>query len=105
VTSASDIDPNAVVPIADASDASLRIVIARLERSTRFQHYILRADEIDAVWRHLDTALKAAPAEGVPESEVERLRRRLRAVLEAHDLVTSGSAQEAAARLRSELES
>ncbi len=100
MASASEIDPNAVVPIPDSSDASLRIVIERLERSTRFQHYILRADEIDALWRHLDAALKTAQADGLTEREIERLQQRLRAVLEAHDLVTDGEPQEAADRLR-----
>jgi hypothetical protein len=101
VTSAGEINPNAVVPIPDDSDASLHIVIERIERSTRFQHYILRADEIDAVWRHIDAALKAAQTNGLPDAERERLQRRLETVLEAHELVTSGSPQEAAARLRS----
>jgi hypothetical protein len=103
VTSASEIDPNAVVPIPDYSDASLQIVIDRLERSTRFQHYILRADEIDAVWRHIDTDLKAAQARGETNPETEQLQQRLQAVLEAHDLVTNGEPEEAAARLRAVL--
>jgi hypothetical protein len=100
VTSASDIDPNGVVPIPDFSVGSLFVVIDRLERSTRFQHYILRADELDAVWRHIETALNAARSEGGAGAEIERLEQLRDAVLEAHELVVAGSPLEAAARLR-----
>ena len=100
MTGASDIDPNAVVPIPDFSTGSLRIVIDRLERSTRFQHYILRADELDAVWRHVETALSATRSQADTSTDVERLEDLRNAVLEAHELVVAGSPKEAAARLR-----
>lgn len=100
MTNASDIDPNAVVPIPDYSDDSLRIVANRLERSTKFQHYILRADELDAVWRHLDAALKDAQSQGRQDRRTEQLQQLLDAVLQAHELATEGSPMEAAARLR-----
>jgi hypothetical protein len=100
VTGARDIDPNGVVPIPDFSAGSLLMVSDRLERSTRFQHYILRADELDDVWRHIETALNAAQAEGRAGAEVEHLQQLRETVLEAHELVVALSPLEAAARLR-----
>jgi hypothetical protein len=100
VAETGEISPNAVVPIPDYSDASLRLVIDRIERSSRFQHYILRADELDDVGRHIDTALKAAQMQGRGDAEVEPLQHLLATVIEAHDLVVDGSPQEAVARLR-----
>jgi hypothetical protein len=99
VTSANDVDLNAVVPVPDFSTGSLMLVVDRIERSSRFQHYILRADELDAIWRHIEEARKTAhlqPA-GVDIEQLERLQA---AVLEAHELVDNGSPHEAAARLR-----
>jgi hypothetical protein len=98
MTNASEIDPNAIALIPDYSNDSLRIVAQRLEHSTRFQHYILRADELDAVWRHLDAALKDALERA--DAHTQQLQPLLEAVREAHQLVTDGSPLEAAARLR-----
>jgi hypothetical protein len=100
VFSMNDIDPNGVVPVPDFSPESLRTVIDRLERSTRFQHYILRADELDAVCRHIDVALRCLPPRPDSPTEVAHLERLRAAVVEANERVVAGSAREAAERLR-----
>jgi hypothetical protein len=100
VTSTGDTDLNGVVPVSDFSPESLFDVIDRLERSTRFQHYILRADELDAVCRHVDTALRAAVAAPDSAAEVERLERLRSAVIEASEYAASGEPREAAESLR-----
>src|SRR6266496_467030 len=90
VTGDNEIEPNGVVPVPDCSAGSLQMVSDRIERSTRFQHYILRADELDALWRHIETALITAQVEGRSGADVEQLQRLRESVLEAHDLVVGG---------------
>jgi hypothetical protein len=96
----SDLDLNGIAAIPDFSTESLRAVIDRLERSTRFQHYILRADELDAVGRHIDLAIASLPAGPGSASESARLEHLRSVVLKAHEKVDSGSPGEAAELLR-----
>jgi hypothetical protein len=100
LTNPSDLDPNGVIPVPDFSPGSLRILIERLEHSNRFQHYILRADELDAVGRHIDVALDSLPAGLDSAEEVARLERLRTAVAEANECVVSGSPRDAVERLR-----
>lgn len=100
MANAGEINPNGVVPIPDYSYDSLRTVTERIERSSRFQHYILRADELDDVCRHVNEALKAAQAQPSDEAEIERLQQLLSGVLEAHELVLEGSPSQAVERLQ-----
>jgi hypothetical protein len=100
LTSTSDIDPNGVVPIPDYGPESLQIIIARLQCSTRFQHYILRADELDAVGRHIETALQALPHDRGSSEETARLEALRSSVLEAQELVLAGSPAEAVEKPR-----
>jgi hypothetical protein len=103
LTSTSGIDPNGVVPIPDYGPESLQIIIARLQCSTRFQHYILRADELDAVGRHIETAMQAAPLGSGSHEEIDRLEALRSAVLEAQELVLAGSPAEAVEKLRGQI--
>ena len=100
VSGESSADLNRALPVDDFGNDTLLTLVERLERSSRYQHYILREAELDDVWRHVETALKVAQAEGRQGSETEPLRRLLDAVMAAHDLVADGSPLDAAARLR-----
>ncbi len=93
-------DLDRALPIDDFGNDTLLTITERLEQSGRYQHYILREAELDDVWRHVETALKNAQAQGLAGPELDELQRLLDAVMAAHDLVAEGSAQEAAARLR-----
>jgi hypothetical protein len=93
-------DLDRALPVDDFGNDTLLVLTERLEQSSRYQHFILREAELDDVWRHIETALKVADAQGRAGPEVDELRRLLDAVMAAHDLVADGSAGEAAARLR-----
>jgi hypothetical protein len=93
-------DLDRALPVDDFGNDTLLTITERLEQSTRYQHYILREAELDDVWRHVETALKNAQAQGHDGPEVAELQRLLEAVMAAHDLVADGSAREAAAPLR-----
>lgn len=93
-------NPNQVVPVDDFGNDTLLQLVERIEQSTRFQHYILREAELDDVWRHVETALKAPGIAGRADASAHRLQDLLDAVMEAHDLIAAGEAAAAAARLR-----
>lgn len=101
VSGDADADLNRALPVDDFGNDTLLTVVERLERSSRYQHFILREAELDDVWRHVETALKVAEAESHGEVDIGSLRSLLEAVMAAHDLVADGSPLDAAARLRS----
>src|SRR5713226_8632478 len=91
-------DLDRALPVDDFGNDTLLVVTERLEQSTRFQQFILREAELDDVWRHIETALKGARAQGRMGPDVDELQSLLDAVMGAHDLVAEGSPMEAAAR-------
>jgi hypothetical protein len=96
----SDADLNRALPVDDFGNDTLLTVVERLERSRRYQHYILREAELDDVWRHVETALKVAEENADSGPRIESLRTLLGAVMAAHDLVADGDSISAATRLR-----
>jgi hypothetical protein len=100
MSSAADADLNRALPVDDFGNDTLLTIVERLERSSRYQHYILREAELDDVWRHVETALKIAQEEAGAQPEVPSLQRLLDAVMAAHDLVAGGEPLQAAGRLR-----
>ena len=95
-------NPAHVVAVEDYSEATLRNIVAHLEASTAFEHFIYRESELDAVCRLIEVALDHC--EDRPPEEDARLGRLLAAAREAHDLVADERPQDAARRLRQELE-
>jgi hypothetical protein len=93
-------DLDRALPVDDFGNDTLLVITERLEQSSRYQHFILREAELDDVWRHIETAIKVAHAQGREGADVEELQHLLDAVMAAHDLVADGDAREAAARLR-----
>ena len=51
------IKPGHIVTVADLSPDTLRDVIAHLEVSTSFEHFIFREAELGAIWSLIDFAL------------------------------------------------
>jgi hypothetical protein len=93
-------DLNRALPVDDFGNDTLLTIVERLERSTRYQHYILREAELDDVWRHVETALKVEQEGAHGKSELYSLQTLLNAVMAAHDLVAGGEPLMAAGRLR-----
>ena len=92
-------NPEHIVPVEDYSEDTLRSIIAHLEASTTFEHFVYRESELDAVWRLIEISLQhAAGAAG--EGEAARLQRLRDAARDAHDLVADERPLEAAQRLR-----
>ncbi len=95
-------NPDHIVRVDDHSDDTLRTIIAHLDASTTFEHFIYRESELDAVWRLIEVSVnEAAGATG--GTEAVRLQRLLEAARDAHDLVADEQPAEAARRLRQAL--
>jgi hypothetical protein len=96
------LDIDTVIPVEAVSDLVIQTLIDRIQRSTTFEQFIYRENELDELWRLLDIALRAGEPIGSRKTpELERLRD---AVHRAHDLVgMDGKPAEAAATLRAVL--
>jgi hypothetical protein len=97
------LDPTNIVPVQDCSPATLRALIALLERSVTFDHLIYRESEMDALWTQAEMGVRAARSRHASADEVESLERMFAAAQAAHDLVAAGAPERAAARLREAL--
>jgi len=90
-------NPWDIVAVSDFSTETLQQIIALLEVSTDFEHFVYREAELDAIWSITGFFLQSA--DGSPQyAHAEQLHR---VAHEAHDLVADGRAREAA-RLLSE---
>lgn len=80
----------------DYSDATLRAMIDRLERSTTEEQFIYRETELDEMWRLVD--IRLTQAEGEERAALLVLKE---AIIRAHDLVgMEGKPMDAARLLR-----
>ncbi|MBB3927399.1 hypothetical protein GGR43_003128 [Sphingobium jiangsuense] len=80
----------------DYSDATLRAMIDRLERSTTEEQFIYRETELDEMWRLVD--IRLIQAEGEERAALLVLKE---AIMRAHDLVgMEGKPMDAARLLR-----
>ena len=92
-------DPGHVVAVEDFSRETLRNLIAHLDASTEFEHFIYRESELDSLWRLLEIAV-AHGGTSADEPARSRLEQMLAAAQRAHDLVAAERPSEAAACLR-----
>jgi len=90
------VNPCHIVTVMDFSPATLRSIVAHLERSTSFEHLVYREAELDAVWSISGFLLSTA------QSPAERaaLMRLHYVAHQAHDLVGMSRPVEAADLLR-----
>jgi hypothetical protein len=88
--------PGHLVAVADFSAETLRSVVAHLEVSTGFEHFVFREAELGAIWSLIEFALagRLHPAE---REAVIRLRH---TVLQAYDLLGRKQPREAIECLR-----
>jgi len=93
------VNPAYQVPIDDFSDETLRNIVAHLEESTTFEHFIYRESELDEVCRLVDDALRDSQGR-VDEQRRARWHVIFDAARDAHDLVGIEEPARAAERLR-----
>lgn len=92
-------DLDTVIPVEAVSDLVIQTLIDRIQRSTTFEQFIYRENELDELWRLVDIALRVG--EPIGARGTEALMRLRDAVHRAHDLVgMDGKPAEAAAALR-----
>ena len=85
-------NPCDIVAVSDFSTETLQQIVALLEVSTEFEHFVYREAELDAIWSITGFFLQSGG--GSPQyARAERLHR---VAHEAHDLVADGRAREAA---------
>lgn len=91
--------PDRIVPVENFSEDTLRNIVAHLEVSTDFEHFIYRESELDAICRLVELAIDREQGQA-GEGRLERLRRLGAAARDAHDLVADEQPAQAVARLR-----
>lgn len=91
-------NPSNIVTVEDFSDETLQNIVAHLDASTRFDHFVYRESELDGVCRLVEMAIKETPASDL--HAMQRLEQVLGAARDAHDLVADEKPEEAAQRLR-----
>jgi hypothetical protein len=74
------VKPGHMVPVADFSPDTLRSVVAHLEVSTTFEHFVFREAELGALW----SLTEFANGDVLADNDVMRLRQ---ALLQAYDLL------------------
>ena len=90
------VKPGHIVAVVDFSPETLREVIAHLEVSTAFEHFVFREAELGALWSLTAFALKNGTGNG-KRGALMRLRE---AILDAHNLLGGKKPLEAAERLK-----
>jgi hypothetical protein len=94
----SSANPSRIVDVVDYSEATLRSVLAHVEASTTFSHFVYREAELDTLLRLTTTAVENADARGSVQ-EARELRLLLEAVIDAHNFVGERNPRDAAQRL------
>jgi hypothetical protein len=93
----STVNPGHIVAVRDFSRDTLQDIAAHLEVSSRFEHFVYREAELDAVWSLTSFALRRT---GDPETRNAAARIH-EAAHRAHDLVGEHRRSEALTALRS----
>src|SRR5215475_2128669 len=89
-------NPSHIVAVSDFSLETLRQIVALLDVSTEFEHFVYREAELDAIWSI--TGFFLQHGHGSAEYPIAEQLHLL--AHEAHDLVADGRAQDAAKLLR-----
>jgi hypothetical protein len=93
----SAVNPGHIVAVTDFSPDTLRDIAAHIEVSSRFEHFVYREAELDAVWSLTGFALRRTR-----DPEIHKTAARIReAAHRAHDLIGEQRCSEALTALRS----
>lgn len=99
MTNPGPVDPAHIVEVVDYSEATLRGILAHLEVSREFSHFVYREAELDTLLRLVTADIaQARPGESSPPSF--RLELLLQHVVEAHNFVGERRPEAAAQTLR-----
>ena len=88
-----------LVPVEDFSEETLRNIVAHLEGSTTFEHFVYRESELDEVCRLVDDAIQGGHGRADAKQRA-RWQVIFDAARDAHDLVGNEDPERAAERLR-----
>ena len=91
-----DPDPAHIVRVIDCSPDTLAGILAQMECSTTFEHFVYREAELDAVWSITDFLLRSEK-DAAARAAIAELHR---VVHRAHDLLGERRIAEAIASLR-----
>jgi hypothetical protein len=91
-------DPSRIVDVLDYSEATLRSVLAHIQVSSTFSHFVYREAEMDTLLRLTTTDLENATARGA-DDDARVLEQLVSAVVDAHNFVGEHEAARAAKRL------
>jgi len=91
-----DFNPAHIVRVIDCSPETLAGIVAQMERSTTFEHFVYREAELDAVWSITDFLLRCEK-DAASRAAIADLHR---VVHRAHDLLGERRIAEAIASLR-----
>ena len=92
-----NVNPGHIVAVRDFSTDTLRDIAAHLEVSSRFEHFVYREAELDAVWSLTGFALRRTR-----DPDLRKTASRIReAAHRAHDLIGEQRYFEALTALRS----
>lgn len=96
-------DPGRIVDVLDYSAATLRSVLAHVQASSTFSHFVYREAELDTLLRLTSADLDVATARGAHD-QARLLDSLLSAVIDAHNFVGDHQPREAAHRLEQAVE-
>jgi hypothetical protein len=91
-----DLNPTHIVRVIDCSPETLAGILAQLEVSTSFEHFVYREAELDAVWSLTDFLLRSE-TDAAAKAALAKLHR---AVHRAHDFLGERRIAEAIESLR-----
>jgi hypothetical protein len=91
-----DVNPDHIVPVTNFSADTLWSIIAHMDVSTGFEHFVYREAELDAIWSITGFYLVNEP----DSNQSEQVRRLHAGAHKAHDLVADCRPAEAAMVLR-----
>jgi hypothetical protein len=92
----SDVNPSYIVTVTDFSPNTLRSIIAHLEVSREFEHFVYREAELDAIWCITGFFL----GKEHDSSQREAVQRLHAGAHKAHDMVADRRPEDAATILR-----
>jgi hypothetical protein len=91
-----EVNPDHIVPVTNFSADTLWSIIAHMDVSTDFEHFVYREAELDAIWSITGFFLVNEP----DSNQCDQVRRLHAGAHKAHDLVADRRPAEAAMVLR-----
>lgn len=97
------LDPTRIIEVLDYSDATLQNILAHVEVSTEFSHFVYREAELDTILRLVTAAIEEDRARNASIA-AGRLENILQLAIDAHNFVGERNPAAAAQSLRNALQ-